>query len=356
MTPGLENFLRLYTIKGIGLKFLQRFYNTFGTFEGNLEEKLKLFAEREKISAERLNEILKLLEENKEFKLLKEFVEKYSVGVIPFYDNNFPKEVLDLGINIPTLFVIGNFDPSNGFSVVGTRNCDLDGRIKAFKFGEALAQSGYTVISGGAIGVDLQAHKGALSVGGKTGVIIGEGLYTYLKRNKKFAEEVLKKDGFILSQFNPFSGASKWTFPQRNALIAYYGFFGTLIVQAPEKSGALITADYALRLKRPLYAYIGCTFNPKFGGCVGLVEEGKARLVSSPERLLEFLGSFEKKEKPAEGGNNSLENLLKEKPRTFDELLALSGLSEDWLLEKLTEFELEGKIKLEGGYYSFVDG
>jgi DNA processing protein len=355
MTPELENFLKLYTIKGIGLKFLQKFYNTFGTFEGNLEEKLRLFAEREKLSAERLNEILKLLGENKEFKLLKEFVEKYSVGVIPFYNNNFPKEVLSLGISFPTLFVIGNFDPYDGFSVVGTRNCDLDGRVKAFKFGETLANGGYTVISGGAEGVDINAHKGVLSAGGKTGVIIGEGLYPYLKRNKKFVEEVLKKNGFILSQFNPFSGATKWTFPQRNALIAYYGFFGTLVVQAPEKSGALITADYAKRLKRNLYAYIGCTFNPKFGGCVRLVEEGLARLVSSPERLLEFLGSIEKKEKPAEGGDNSLENLLKEKPRTFDELLALSGLSEDQLLEKLTELELEGKIIQEGGYYKWLD-
>ena len=353
MNPELENFLKLYTVRGIGFKFLKRFYETFGTFGGNLEEKLKLFAERENLSPKRLEEILKSLEGNREFKLLKEFVKTYRVKVIPFYDEEFPGEVLNLGISFPALFVVGNFDPSRGFSIVGTRNADLDGRVKAFSFGASLASEGYTVISGGAMGIDLQAHKGALSVGGKTGVIVGEGLYTYIKKNRGFAEEVLQKGGFILSQFPPFSGASKWTFPQRNALIAYYGFFGTLVVQAPEKSGALITADYAKRLGRNLYAYIGCTSNPRFGGCVRLVESCDAKLVSSPERLLEFLG-FEKKETPAEGGEDILEKLLKERPRTFDELLAKSGLDEAELTEKLLEMELEGKIVQEGGYYKYL--
>jgi DNA processing protein len=178
---------------------------------------------------------------------------------------------------------------------------------------------------------------------------LGEGIYHFLKRNPAFAEKVLRGGGFILSQFAPFTAGARWTFPKRNALIAYFGNFGTLVVEAPEKSGALITADFARKLGRKVYAYIGCTSNPNYRGCVNLVSNGGAKLVVEPPMLLnEITGQ------PLEETKNTthpLEKLLTEKPRTLDELLALTSMGKQELTALLTQWELEGKVTYQGGFY-----
>ena len=175
---------------------------------------------------------------------------------MPFYDRDFPSELNEY-TNVPALFILGNFDFSKGFSIVGTRKAGVEGKVKAYEFGKELASNGFTVVSGGAEGIDTQAHLGALS-SGKTAVVLGEGLYHYLRRKEVFAKKVLDSGGFIVSQFHPFEKGGKWSFPVRNALIAYFGLYGTLIVEAPKKSGALITADYALKMGRELFVYLNC--------------------------------------------------------------------------------------------------
>lgn len=359
----LENFVKLSHIKGIGFKFLKEFYERYGSFEGDFDKNLEEFL-REKFNRERVEEILSKWRSNVWFDRIWRFLKVHQVEVIPFFDNRFPKEVLALGITTPALYVIGQLS-LEGFSIVGTRRASAEGRLKARKFAELLASKGFTVISGGAEGIDRSAHEGALSVKGKTGVILGEGLYPFIRRNKSFVERVLKNGGFILSQFNLLTQGAKWTFPQRNGLIAYFGFYGTLVVEAPEKSGALITADYAIKLKRPLFTYLNCVQNPSFRGNLSLVKDCKARLVTEEEELLNLiegqtfkipLRGTEKENVPVKESSNkdTLEEVLKEKPRTFDELLGLIHLAEDELLERLTFLELEGKVMQEGGFYRWV--
>lgn len=358
----LKNFIKLLHTRGVGFKFLQRFYKTYGTFGERFEDNLLEFLQRDG-SPKRIEEILTFLRSEANFKPIFEFLKLHKVEVIPFFDQRFPKEILELDLPIAALFVMGQISPS-GFSIVGTRKASVEGRFKTREFAAELAKSGFCVISGGAEGVDSYAHEGALSVGGKTGVIVGEGLYNFVRRRKKFVERVLGNGGFILSPFPIFTQGAKWTFPLRNSLIAYYGFYGTLVVEAPPKSGALITADYALKLKRPLFTYLNCVRNQSFGGNVKLLKECKARLITEAGELLTLLG--EKTGPPLEGEktistpsgkegeSDPLEELLREKPKTFDELLVLSNLTEEELLEKLTELELEGKITQEGGFYKWV--
>ena len=360
----LENFIKLSHIKGIGFKFLKGFYEKYGTFGENFEKNLSEFL-KEKTSPQKAEEILSHLRSEANFKPIFDFLKLHKVEVIPLFDDRFPKELLELGIPIPALYVIGELS-ADGFSIVGTRKASTDGRFRAREFAAALASAGYTVISGGAEGIDRHAHEGALSVGGRTGVILGEGLYHFVRRNKDFVQKVLKNGGFILSQFDLFTQGAKWTFPLRNALIAYFGFYGTMVVEAPERSGALITADYALKLQRPLYTYLSCVHNPTFKGNLNLIKGCKARLVTEADELVELLRGVgikippqkveSKNITPESGGEKGdiLERFLKEKPRTFDELLALTDLSEDELLEKLTLLELEGKISQEGGFYRWM--
>ncbi len=359
----LENFVKLSHIKGVGFKFLKEFYERFGSFEGDLDKNLKEFL-KEKFNRERVEEILSQWRSNVWFDRIWRFLKVHKVEVIPFFDDRFPKEVLSLGITTPALYVIGQLS-LEGFSIVGTRRASAEGRLKARKFAELLASGGFTVISGGAEGIDRSAHEGALSVRGKTGVILGEGLYPFIRRNKNFVERVLKNGGFILSQFNLLTQGAKWTFPQRNGLIAYFGFYGTLVVEAPEKSGALITADYALKLKRPLFTYLNCVQSVSFRGNLSLVNDCKARLITEEEELLKLLeervstvplsgGESVSAPRKEKHGKDALEEVLKEKPRTFDELLGLTKLSEDELLERLTFLELEGKVVQDGGFYRWV--
>ncbi len=358
----LKNFLKLSLVKGIGYKFLKEFYDTFSSFGEDFEVNLHKFL-KERVSQKRAEEILHLIKDDRNFSPVWGFLQKFRVEVIPFFDPRFPTDLEDLGITFPALYVLGEFNP-NGFSIVGTRKASAEGRLKAREFAKALAWEGYIVISGGAEGIDRSAHEGALSVGGKTGVILGEGLAIFLKRNSRFAEKVLKNGGFLISQFPPFTIGAKWTYPLRNSLIAYFGIYGTLIVEAPTKSGALITADYVLKLKRPLYVYLNCVRNPLYGGNLKLLKECKAKLITETGELLKHLdeekitqfpriGEIPKEKIPKE--DELLQKLLKEKPRTFDELVALSGFSEEDLLEQLTLLELDGKVVQEGGFYRWVD-
>ena len=358
----LENFLRLNLVKGIGYKFLREFYETFGTFDDNFEENLRKFL-KGRVSSKRVEEILLQLKAGNGFSELSAFIKRFNVKVIPFYDSRYPQELETLGINAPALYLIGELS-KNGFSIVGTRRASAEGRFKTHEFAAELAGNGYTVISGGAEGIDRAAHGGALSVGGRTGVILGEGLAVFLKRNGDFARRVLKRGGFILSQFHPLTVGAKWTYPQRNALIAYFGFYGTLIVEAPEKSGALITADYALTLKRPLFVYLNCVHNPLYGGNLKLIKGCKAKLVTEAGEILSCIkdkklltkGYESKSEEVTKKkvGKDGLVKALIEKPRTFDELVALVGWSEEKLLEQLTLLELDGMVIQEGGFYRWI--
>jgi DNA processing protein len=352
MNKQTEHFLKIYLTEGVGYKFLKRFYETFKTFDGNIDEILTRFGELQPSLSPKVEAVRKNLPRAEG---LIETLKEEGIEVIPFYDKRFPSELQRLE-EVAALFVKGNFEPFRGFAIVGTRRASAEGRLKAFEFAAALSKEGFAVISGGAEGIDKAAHEGALSVGGRTGVVLGEGILNFLKSKRRFAEKVLRGGGFLVSQFPPTAKPAKWTFPKRNALIAALSPHGTLVVEAPAKSGALITADYTLRLKRPLFAYIGCTSNPNHLGCVGLVETCRARLTVAPERLIEFLKSAEveiNQQPPAEE-EDLLLTLLAQKPRTFDELLALAGLEEEELIARLTELELEGKISAEGGYYKLI--
>jgi len=398
MEQGLKNFLILYLTRGVGSKFLKDFYRTVGGFEGDLKTLLDLYFEKKNIpDRKRVKLTREVLEEKEERLRIIERLITNGVEIVPFYHPRFPVSVSLTGVDIAVLFCKGNCDNLYGFSIVGTRGASLEGKLKAREFASKLAMEGITVVSGGANGVDKAAHRGALKVGGKTGVILGEGIFSFLKRENRFAEEVLKEEGYILSQFPPTLLPAKWTFPQRNALIAALGTLGTLVVEAPIKSGALITARYAHKMGRRVYAYVGCTNNPTFAGNVKLLEEGLATLVTTPERLLQNLstsskgkentakvssidtnrpGRREEKETqsvvedthlkrgteeketssaledtPVKTATEKILEVLTRGAKTFDELLALTSLPEEELNQLLLELELEEKVIQEGGFY-----
>jgi len=346
----LENFLKLYLVKGVGFKFLEKFYKAFGTFGGDFYGNLRDFLGAKKF--EKLKRDIESPETLKAFKRTLKLCGEFDCQLIPFWSKDYPKQFLELLENPPSLlFVVGEI--REGFAIVGTRKATNLGIKKAEEFGGSLAVENITVISGGAEGIDRAAHRGAVAEGGKTGVILGEGLDTAFKRKGKFLKKVISKGGFILSQFPMGFAGTRWSFPKRNQTIAALSPLGCLVVEAPRKSGSLITAEYCKRFGRKVFTYIGFGEHPNYRGCIELLRTG-AEFVSGGDELVELLKPEVKKTKKEKGLENPLIRILSEGAKTFDELLTLSNIPTDELIEQLTELQLEGRIREEGGFYYYI--
>ncbi len=170
-------------------------------------------------------------------------------------------------------------------SVVGARKASDYGTAVARALSSAMAELGFTVVSGGALGIDSAAHTGALDVNGKTVCVLGCGLGTkYLMDNQPLRDKIAE-NGAVITEFPPFSPAGKTTFPLRNRIISAISL-GTVVVEAGERSGSLITARLALEQGKDVFAVPGDLVSSSFLGTNNLIRNG-ATPVFSPNDILE---------------------------------------------------------------------
>jgi DNA processing protein len=188
------------------------------------------------------------------------------------------------------LFVRGEIQPCDALAVaiVGARHATTYGVQVAEQLGGALARAGYTVVSGLARGIDAAGHRGALAAGGRTLAVLGSGvLSVYPPENQSLAEEVIAS-GAVISESPPLTKPNPGLFPQRNRIISGLSL-GVVVVQAAERSGAMITARLAGEQGREVFAVpgdIGCRMSK---GCHKLIQDG-AKLVGGIDDILEELG------------------------------------------------------------------
>ena len=176
-------------------------------------------------------------------------------------------------------------------AIVGARRATLEGREIAYRLGADLAAAGVTVVSGLARGIDRAAHVGALEAGGRTLAILGSGLRRiYPPQNRGLAERI-SRAGALVSELAPDARPGKHTFPQRNRIVAGISL-GVVVVQAGPRSGALITADFALQEGRELFAVPGSTRDPLAQGTNALLKDG-AHLVATAQDVLDVLFGVE---------------------------------------------------------------
>src|SRR6185436_16985180 len=182
--------------------------------------------------------------------------------------------------------------------VVGSRDCTDYGRRQAMRFGQELAQFRITVVSGLARGIDTAAHRGALKAPeGRTIAFLGSGLLRiYPPENARLFDEICAR-GAAFSEFPLASGPETTNFPRRNRLISGLSQ-GVLVVEAAEKSGALITADWALEQGRDVFCLPGSIESPMSRGCHRLIKQG-AKLVEEPADILEEIPAFASLVEPA---------------------------------------------------------
>lgn len=273
-------------------------------------------------------------------------------------DPSYPAPLRELPDMPVALFVWGELQERDRFavSIVGTRNPTSYGRMVAERLARDLSEAGLTIVSGGAIGIDSAAHRATLEAGGRTIAIIGSGLgRLYPSENRRLFERIATQ-GAVISQYPYFAEPDAWRFPVRNQLIAGWGL-GTIVVEAPEESGALITARLAGEYGREVFAVPGNIDNPKAKGCHALIKDG-AMLIDSAQDVLDTLGiQTQPRERPISlpvlnEAQERLLNALTLQPQHLDTLARAVQLPVQQVQVELTMLEMMGLARrMPGGAF-----
>ena len=267
--------------------------------------------------------------------------------------NNYPKmpEILFVKGRLPD-----RKKPS--IAIVGARACSTYGRIQAFRYAKVLSSAGVQIISGMAYGIDAEAHKGALEGGTATYAVLAGGVdICYPAGNKALYERILREGGGIISEQPPGMRARNYFFSARNRIISGLADM-VLIVEAREKSGSLITAQWALDQGKTVYAIPGPVNEELSIGCHKLIYDG-AGIAYSPEILLRELGmNYENKVKSDSKNDLGLASDLKLvyscldlRPKSTDFLIQKTGLPPRQVGSLLLELKLSGLIREIGRHY-----
>ena len=207
--------------------------------------------------------------------------------IIDYDDEKYPKRLKDI-VNPPAvLFIEGelpDIDESVVLGMVGTRKASEYAVKVTELMSRGVAQSGAVVVSGGALGVDSSAHRGAIMCGGKTVAVLGCGFGTNYLMGNKSLRDAIKNNGALITEFPPLTPATKFTFPLRNRIISGISL-GVLVVEASVKSGSLITANFALEQGRDVYAVPCSILAPQYAGTNKLIDDGAA-VATKPADLL----------------------------------------------------------------------
>jgi len=220
-----------------------------------------------------------------------ERLEKEKIKIITIQDESYPKLLKEIYAPPAILYIRGSFKPSDKFSlgVVGTRKLSSYGQQITPKITSELSQSGLTIISGLAKGIDTIAHQAAIDNNGRTIAVLGSGIDSksvYPAINKYLAEKITE-NGAVISEFPINTKPLAQNFPQRNRIVSGLSL-GILVIEAPEKSGAMITARNALEQNRDVFAIPGDILSNNSMGPNNLIKMG-AKLVTKTNDILEEL-------------------------------------------------------------------
>ena len=222
---------------------------------------------------------------------LKYILKQNSISYLSANNVNWPKSLIDLGFNMPLgLFFKGDIDllHQENVSIVGTRKSSIYGNSIAGEFAFDLASIGFSIVSGGAIGIDTSSHHGALNAQGKTICVQANGLHRLYPSKNEFLFEKIIKNGLMISEYPPGRNPTKNYFLDRNRIIAALSK-STMVVEAAEISGALSTVRHALRMQRLVLAVPGSIHSKSSVGTNELIRNRVAESVTNLQQVLELI-------------------------------------------------------------------
>ncbi len=354
---GLVDAMRLAMISGVGPRIRQALLERFGTARAVFEAAPSEIREVKGVGSKLLGRIAAAqsqIDVEAEIALCR----RNDVAILVEADSGYPRTLREIHDPPGVLFVRGELKSDDALSIgiVGTRHGSHYGRTQAERLAGSLARAGLTVVSGLARGIDAAAHRGALDAGGRTIAVLASGvLNIYPPEHEKLAEEVAAQ-GAVLSEsppkFEPLAGS----FPQRNRLISGLSL-GVIVVEAPERSGALITARHAMEQGREVFAVPGRVDGRTARGCHQLIRDG-ATLVESADDVLEQLGPLVEAapreqgpavRHPAELKLNEVEQqvlaAIGEETVSIDHLAGTTGIAIPRLLSTISVLEMRRLIR-----------
>ena len=304
--------------------------------------------------------------------------EKLGIRILTCDDSDFPASLSTLSSPVQVLYTLGtvpDWDDMLGIAVVGTRRNTEYGQVAAERISRELAEKGITIISGMAAGIDSFALKSALRIGAPTVAVMGCGLDSaYPPENRRLMDSIIKT-GCAMSEYPPFSPPLKSHFPERNRIVCGLSD-GVLAVEAPYRSGTLITTRYAKESGRTIFAVPGNIFAANSKGTNMLIKQGAVATTCAADILDEFpiraarLKPFEKKEVPPkpvkeekktapqfdglDDDSRKIAELLVEKDMHIEEIAARADMTIAELNGILPLLEIDGIIrKLAGNIYKY---
>jgi DNA processing protein len=353
-------YLTLLSAKGLGPRRIKMLLEHFGSAITILEADKQALAEVEGFG----DVTIQAIEEAKKKDWAEKELERattLNIRLVHFEDENYPKALKQIYDPPPLLYMRGTLPTSEqAIGIVGTR----DASDYAMKFCETLARdltnANITVVSGLALGIDSAAHRGAVSTEhGQTIAVLGSAVNViYPKQNEGLAKRIEEGHGAILSEYAIGTGPAATNFPGRNRIINGLSS-GVVVVEAGEKSGALITSDYALEEGRTVFAVPGRVNDSKARGTLNLLKQGAVLVQSAEDILNEFAWTSHATPKDIPTVQLSaieetiVSSIKKLGNPLLDDLLSATGLPISELIKTLTLLELKGIIKtLPGGRYT----
>lgn len=276
-------------------------------------------------------------------------LEKYAINLVTIKDDTYPS--LLSAIHVPPVVLYYRGQLSNfgikSLAVVGSRQATLYGANVLEKIIPDLVKNNIAIISGGARGIDSIAHKQAIASGGKTVAILGSGLINpYPSSNRKLFESIVEHQGAVVSPFSLRTIALPGNFPARNRIIAGMSH-GCLVVQAAQKSGALITARYAVEQGREVFAVPGPIDSALSQGCHALIQDGAALITNAQDITQQFSLPFIATWDMCSSLSEQEENVLSicSNPQSLDDLSRLTCLSSEDLYGILFDMQIKGLLE-----------
>jgi DNA processing protein len=306
-------------------------------------------------------------------------LEKEDIGFITWHDQRYPKQLRIIADPPPILYYkgdIGLFEEQGAndcLAVVGSRQCSVYGAQAIQVLVPDLVKYQIKIISGLALGLDTLAHRATFREGGKTIAVLGSGLNRkniYPAQNRSLADEIINSGGLLLSELPPDTPPYRQNFPRRNRLIAGLAK-ATLVIEAPEESGALTTAGYAKSQRRQLMAVPGSIFSKLSRGTNGLIKGGALAVATSKDILKVFAQMTEQPAKPDKLSKSPVSKAFPDfksptektvyglvrraseqgEVISADQIIRDSQLDTATINSTLSILELAGKIRLRGSGY-----
>lgn len=342
--------LALSKVKGIGYRTFKILIDRFGSAVATVENIHKF----EDIGKNLIQTVESICDKDLEdgYKQI-EKASKLGVKIVPLSSPDYPKLLKEIPDPPPVLYVKGNFPiPENTLSVVGTRNPSVYGKFLVGKIVRPLAKEGVNIVSGLVSGIDSMAHRAALEEGSFTTAVLGHGIdFVFPPQNKALYEKIVN-NGCLISEFPLGTKPSKYTFPQRNRVIAGISY-GTIVLEAGLNSGSLITARYADGYSRVVFTPPGNINQESTLGNNLLIKQSIAIPLLSVEDIfneISFLSKdFQREDIELTDIEKKILSLLTS-PKHIDEILEEFNFDVE-IDNILFEMTLKGLIKEEGGFY-----